>query len=222
MEHRGSHPRVGRRPRRRAAGHVGRPPGRRRSATRPRSWSRKDDGTDVWDVPGPADAEHRAQRRRRAPARGVRDRADVVRRHARPAATTSTSASATWTPTASSARCASRRCRASAGSCGPSTADKESPRRCCRPTTTGTSTSGAAPTRAASSRCRCPRSGTRRRWPPRSGGWRRRAATPSRSRRTPRSSATRASTASTGTRSGRPAPTRARSCACTSARRRRW
>ena len=49
-----------------------------------------------------------------------------------------------------------------------------------------------------------------------------RAPTPSPSRRTRRSSAGRASTPTTGTRSGRRAATRTSSCACTSARRRRW
>ena len=77
-------------------------------------------------------------------------------------------------------------------------------RACCRPTTTGTSTSGAGPTPVASSRSRCPCCGIPSSPPTRSAGSRPRAATPSRSRRTPRSSATRASTATTGTRSGRP------------------
>ncbi len=57
-----------------------------------------------------------------------------------------------------------------------------------RPTTTGTSTSGAAPTRAGSSRCRSRRSGTRSSWPTRCAASPRRAATRSRSRRTRSSS----------------------------------
>ena len=91
---------------------------------------------------------------------------------------------------------------------------------CSGPTTTGTSTSGAARTRAASSRSRCPPI-----WDPQLHGRRgaprrpRRAATPSPSRRTRRSWSCRASTPTTGTRSGRRAATRARSSACTSARR---
>ena len=62
-----------------------------------RTWRRKfitkDDGTRRLGLRGPGAAEHRAQRGRRPAARGVRHRADVVRRDARRAATTSTSAS---------------------------------------------------------------------------------------------------------------------------------
>ena len=68
------------------------------------------------------------------------------------------------------------------------------PRRACGPTTTGTSTSGAAPTPAASSRWASRCCGTPS-WPPtRCAAWRRRACTRSPSPRTRRRSATRAST----------------------------
>ena len=97
----------------------------------------------------------------RSPASRPRSTASSRRRSPRcaPAATTSTTASATWTPTACSARCASRASRSSAASCSAAPRTRTSPWRWCRPTTTGTSTSGAAPTRAASSRCRSRRSG---------------------------------------------------------------
>ena len=70
------------------------------------------------------------------------------------------------------------------------------------PTTTGTSTSGAAPTPAGSSRWRSRSSGTPSRPPTRSGGRPPRAVTRSASPRTRPRSATRASTTSTGTRCG--------------------
>ena len=88
-------------------------------------------------------------------------------------------------------------------------------RAACGPTTTGTSTSGAAPTPAASSPWPCRRSGAPRRPPPRCGARRPRAATPSASPRTPRRSATPASTTTTGTRCGRRASTPARCCRST-------
>ena len=55
--------------------------------------------------------------------------------------------------------------------------DKDLARRSCGPTTTGTSTSGAAPTRVASSRWACRCSGTPSAARPRCGGWRPRACT---------------------------------------------
>ena len=76
-----------------------------------------------------------------------------------PAATTSTSASRTWTPTACSARSASRRSRSSAASSSPAPRTRTSRWRWCGPTTTGTSTTGAARIPAGSSRARCRRSG---------------------------------------------------------------
>ena len=107
----------------------------------------------------PGDRQRRAQRRVRAPAGGVRHGADVVRRDPARAAGTSTSASRTWTPTASWDPCASRRSHSSAASSSPAPRTRTSPWPCCRPTTTGTSTIGAAPTPVASSRACCPRSG---------------------------------------------------------------
>ena len=58
------------------------------------------------------------------------------------------------------------------------TEDKDVALAMIRPTTTGTSTSGAARTPAASSRSRCPPSGTPRSWRPRSAGRRPRVPTP--------------------------------------------
>ena len=80
---------------------------------------------------------------------------------------------------------------------------------------------GAAPSPVASSRSPSRSSGTPSSARRRCAGWPRRAATPSPSRRTPRSSAGPPCTTSTGTPSGPPAPTRARSSACTWARPRR-
>ena len=56
-----------------------------------------------------------------------------------------TTACATWTPTACSARCASRRSPTCAGSCSPARPTTTPAWPSCGPTTTGTSTSGAAP-----------------------------------------------------------------------------
>ena len=67
--------------------------------------------------------QHRAQRRGRPPARGVRHGADVVRRDPRRAATTSTTGCGTWTPTGCSARCASRRSPTCAASSSPGSSD---------------------------------------------------------------------------------------------------
>ena len=147
--------------------------------------------------------EHRAQRGGGQAARGVRHRADVVRRDAhgllrhRPAR-----------------RRHGRQRRARLDvlpvlpavlrpAVQPHRRTRTSGWPWCGPTTTGTSTSGAARIPAGSSRWPSRRSGIRSSWPTRSAAWRRRAATPSRSRRTPRSSAGRASTATTGIRSGR-------------------
>ena len=78
-------------------------------------------------------------------------------------------------------------------------------------------------TRAGSSRCRCPRCGTRTRWRRRS------TASPKKgchavtfSENPEKLGYPSFHSASTGIRSGRRAATRARSCACTSARRRSW
>ena len=93
------------------------------------------------------------------------------------AAGTSTSASRTWTPTASWDPCASPRSPSSAASSSPAPRTRTSPWPCCRPTTTGTSTSGAAPTPGASSPACSPRSGIPRHAPPRCGAPRPRAPT---------------------------------------------
>ena len=110
-------------------------------------------------VRGPGAAQHRAQRRGRQAARGVRHRADLVRRDAPRLLGHRRAHRATWTPTASSARCASRASRSSAASCSAGPRTRTWPWPWSGPTTTGTSTSGAAPTRAGSSRCRSRRSG---------------------------------------------------------------
>ena len=78
---------------------------------------------------------------------------------------------------------------------------------CCRPTTTGTSTSGAPRTPAGSSRSPSRRSGTRSAWPPRCAASRPRAAARSRcpSCRTSRACPA-TTTSTTGTRSSEPCP----------------
>ena len=84
----------------------------------------------------------------------------------RPAAGTSTSGSRTWTPAGCSGRCASRRSPGSRAGCSPPPTTRTWPSPPCGPTTTGTSTPGAARPRPlhpdGPARC-C---GTRS-WPPR-------------------------------------------------------
>ncbi len=116
----------------------------------------REDGTNAWRYEGQEIANVALNAVVGAAAGGVRHGADLVRGDPRAAAGTSTSASRTWTPTASSGRSASRRSRSSAASCSPAPRTRTSRSPWCRPTTTGTSTSGAAPTRAASSRCVLP------------------------------------------------------------------
>ncbi len=110
-------PRVRGRPRGRAARHVRRAPagqvqGRwRRGSCADRGRRRR------LALRGPGAAQHRAQRGGRQAARGVRHRADVVRRDAPGLLRHPRARRATWTPTASSARCASRASPSSAASC---------------------------------------------------------------------------------------------------------
>ena len=178
---------------------------------------RKKDGSDVWVFQGEQIPNIGSERRRRPPARRVRHGADLLRaaaprhlqhprthpRHERQRRARLDVLPVVPRPVRRAVLPAGRQ---AARACHPARLQRLAHRRMVRRLS-----------RAASSRSACCRSGTRSSWPTRSGASPRRAATPSPSRRAPMRSACRACTTRTGTRSGRPAPTRAPSSASTSA-----
>ena len=98
----------------------------------------------VWEYDGNRYPYHRAQRRRRQAQGGVRHRARPLRRHAARLLRHRPPASTTWTRTASTPSCASRRFPGFAGSTFFDAATRTSRSRACRRGTTSPSTSGAA------------------------------------------------------------------------------
>ena len=157
-EHQRPHPRVGRRPRRRAARHVrGPPPGEvqgHRAQRRAPSPTAPTCGSST-----PGDPERRPQRGRGPPARGIRHGPDASTSCAR-AATTSTSACSTCRPTACSARSTSRRCPASRPAVRRVDGQGRSRSRMLRAYNDWHIDEWCGATRAASSRSRSRRSGT--------------------------------------------------------------